>query len=337
VSLADGSRITVERDGELVAVSAPEFDPRRIYMSARLPADLGDGLYRVNYRACFADSSCAEGQIGFQVNAARVQDFVDLTAEERVTIHLKDVTYQPNLLIISPGTTVTWVNDDSFEHFVNSDPHPSHNSFPALNSLDIPPTGNFSFTFEEPGEYAFHCSAHVPQNMFGTILVRAGSEMRDIQPTAEPGAAAQSVPSAVPTATPAPPTPSPTLVPTLVPPTIVPTATASPAILKVPESDLPPQRFAAHFVRSEPEHADLLASVPSQAHIYFDFTLARSSNIEIRKDGAKLPLDGWVLSENRLRMTVNVPDAGAGMYHVLFNACWPDKSCHPGEFAFVVR
>ncbi len=347
VALGAGSGIRVVREGAAISVETVEFDPRRIYMSAPLPTELGDGLYLVQYTACFADAGCSEGQIGFQVDAAGLQEFSDMTGQSQVTIQLQDIRYQPNQIIISPGTTVTWVNDDSFEHFVNSDPHPSHNAYLPLNSLDIPPTGTFSFTFEEPGEYAFHCSAHVPQNMFGTILVRtaeqviAGTTSTSV-PTAAPTELAQVAPAETPTpiatrTSEAAPTVVPPTVVLTVAPTLAPTVTPSPTKQKVPESDLPAQRFAAHFVRSVPEHADLLSSPPAQVNVYFNFTLARSSNIEVRKDGEKLPLDGWELSENRLEMTINLPDAGAGTYHVLFNACWPDKSCHPGEFAFVVR
>lgn len=171
--LTDASNITLERDGEPISVGGPTFDPRKIYMSVKVPPASGDGLYLAKYHACLADGSCGDGRIGFRVDAAGIKNFVDLRGRDEVTIQLQDVTYQPNQIIVSPGTMVTWVNDDPFDHFVNSDPHPSHNAFPDFNSLDIPPSRTFSYTFDKVGEYAFHCSAHVPQNMFGTILVRA--------------------------------------------------------------------------------------------------------------------------------------------------------------------
>jgi plastocyanin len=350
--LTRDSSITVEREGTSVELGELVFDPRNIYMSAPLPRELGDGLYLVKYRACFADSNCSDGQIGFRVDAASVKNFVDLTNQKQVTIQLQDVKYQPNQIIVSPGTTVTWMNDDPFEHFVNSDPHPSHNAFPDLNSLDIPPSKTFSYTFEQVGEYAFHCSAHVPQNMFGTILVRENESVA-ATPSTAPTTSAQLEPTVTPTATAFPtapvpstvaptqvpatrvsPTRAPTIVPTSVPPTTAPTV---PSKAKVPEASLPPQRFAAHFVSSSPEHADLVAAVPQKIQIDFNFVLARNSNINVLKDSEKLALGDLEFSENRLHMSVNLPDAGAGTYHVLYRACWPDKSCHDGEFAFVVQ
>jgi plastocyanin/methionine-rich copper-binding protein CopC len=340
------SAITLERDGEMLETQAAEFDPRRIYMAVRVPPDQGDGLYVAKYRACFEDDSCSDGQIGFRVDAARVQSFEDLTGQADVTIQLKDITYQPHQIIITASTRVTWVNDDPFEHFVNSDPHPSHNAFPDFNSLDIPPTKTFSYTFEEPGEYAYHCSAHVPQNMYGTILVVPAAANVNT-PTALPQA-----PTVTPTVTNAPTTertavpattvpPEPTAAPTLLPTVPLPTETSAPPttvpVTKVDEATLPPQRFAAHYVSSNPAHADLLTSLPSEIRLKFDFVLARNSNINVRKDGEKLTPGDLAFSENRLEMAVMLPDAGGGTYHVLYRACWPDKSCHDGEFAFVVR
>lgn len=335
VALTPESGLTLERDGTSLKVGVIEFDSRAIYMSAVIPPDSGDGLYMLNYHACFLQENCSDGRIGFRVDSTRVQEFLDLTNQPNVTIHLKDIQYQPHQIIISRGTTVTWVNDDPFEHFVNSDPHPSHNAHPKLNSLEIPPTQTFSYVFDERGEYAFHCSAHVPQNMYGTILVREQSQV--VIPATE-------VAQAEPTTTPAPtlpPTFAATAVPTVIPtrvltrvPVVV--STEIPAKAKADEAGLPPQRFAAHFVSSSPEHADLIPAAPQAIQLYFNFVLARNSNINVRKDGDKLALGALEFSENRLQMTVQLPDAGAGTYHVLYRACWPDKSCHDGEFAFVV-
>ncbi len=324
------STLGVEHDGRILNVGAVEFDPRKIYMSAPLAESAGDGLYFVHYRACFAPQECSDGHIGFRVDSARTQNFLDLTSEKNVTIHLRDVSYQPNQIIITRGTTVTWANDDLFEHFVNSDPHPSHNAHPKLNSLDIPPTGKFSFTFDELGEYTFHCSAHVPQNMFGTILVREAGPVA-VPPTNIPATSvANAQPTRHPTVLP------PTAAPTDISPPRVTTPTDLPTPHKVDPATLPQERFAAHFVSSSPAHADWLERVPEKIELHFNFTLARNSNINVRKDGAKLALGDLEFSENRLEMTVNLPDAGAGTYHVLYRACWPDKSCHDGEFAFVV-
>lgn len=334
-ALDERSRIAVERDGAALDTGAVEFDARMISLTAALPAHAGDGLYRVKYRACVQDADCSDGAFGFRVRAADAQSFVDLTAQREVTVHLKNVKYMPANFIVRPGTKVIWVNDDPVEHFVNSDPHPSHNAFPKLNSLDIPLHGTYEFTFDTPGEYTFHCSAHVPQNMFGRIIVRADGMTDNATPT-EIAALAPTPTQLAATATRAP-TNAPTNAPTVIPTrsnTPEPTATPLP---QAPAPELPAQRFAAHFVASSPAHGAVLERAPEKILLDFNFTLARNSNINVVKDGEKLTMGDLEFSENRLQMSANLPDAGAGVYHVLYRACWPDKSCHDGEFAFVVR
>ena len=74
------------------------------------------------------------------------------------------------MIVVDRGTTVTWINQDGVEHFVNSDPHPSHNAVLDLNSKPLNEGDSYSFTFESAGEYGYHCSAHT--NMTGKIVVR---------------------------------------------------------------------------------------------------------------------------------------------------------------------
>jgi plastocyanin len=81
------------------------------------------------------------------------------------------VRFNPAQVMVSKGTKVTWVNDDPYTHFVNSDPHPSHNARPALNTLELEKGDTFSFTFDKVGEIAYHCSAHVPEGMTARVLV----------------------------------------------------------------------------------------------------------------------------------------------------------------------
>lgn len=338
--LVADSQLTLEKDGKPLALKAREFDPRKIYMSAALDkknnnAPNHDGLYRIKYRVCFTDDGCHDGYVGFRVDAAQLKNFVDLRDQKNVTINLKAVRYNPNQIIISPGTMVTWVNQDVFEHFVNSDPHPSHNAYLKLNSLDIPPQKTFSFIFDEPGEYAFHCSAHVPQNMYGTILVQ--DAVMQTQTTASPTILAPAEITATSTATMVSPPAPPTIEPTQILSTAVPTLAPTTAPARVDPATLPPEKFAAHFVSSQPAHTALLERAPQKILLDFNFTLARNSNLNVLKDGEKLALGALEFSDNRLQLSVNLPDAGAGTYHVLYRACWPDKSCHDGEFAFVVR
>ena len=170
--LTDASAIVVTRNDQPVQVGSVVFGANKIAMSVSLPKDAGDGLYRVKFTGCFNDRTCADDQYTFRVNAQTNASYLDQTGKPEVTIRMKDIKFGPSLIRVSKGTHVTWINDDPIAHFVNSDPHPSHNAYPRLNSLEIAPGSNYSFTFDQPGEWAYHCSAHFPANMFAHVIVQ---------------------------------------------------------------------------------------------------------------------------------------------------------------------
>lgn len=174
-TLSDVSTIAVLKDDKPLTVGKVAFAANLLSMSATLPKDAGDGLYLVKYKACWPDKSCHEGQFAFKVDSKMGKAYVDMTGKNEVTIRLKDVKFNPSLVIVSKGTKVTWINDDPVTHFVNTDPHPSHNYLPALNSLGIKQGETYAFTFDRPGEFAYHCSAHVPDGMTAHIIVMDGA------------------------------------------------------------------------------------------------------------------------------------------------------------------
>ncbi len=63
------------------------------------------------------------------------------------------------------GTTVTWTNYDSIGHTVTSDEGDEFRS-PLFGSNET-----FSHTFNQPGEYLYHCEPH--PNMKGLVTVKA--------------------------------------------------------------------------------------------------------------------------------------------------------------------
>ena len=67
--------------------------------------------------------------------------------------------YSPLNLEIPTGTTVTWVNDDSVPHNIQSVDEKGK----VIQLFNSPPlnTGDrFDFTFDEPGVYNYYCSFH---------------------------------------------------------------------------------------------------------------------------------------------------------------------------------
>jgi plastocyanin len=76
----------------------------------------------------------------------------------------------PQTLTVTTGTTVTWVNLDEAIHTVTSDDGLFDSGvLESVTVSDAPQT--FSFTFDEPGTYAYSCTIH--RNMSGVIEVVA--------------------------------------------------------------------------------------------------------------------------------------------------------------------
>lgn len=71
--------------------------------------------------------------------------------------------YVPNWVEARVGDKVTWRNLDGALHTVNADLNRTFESGP------IEPGEEWSYTFQSPGTYSFHCSIHA--SMTGTVRV----------------------------------------------------------------------------------------------------------------------------------------------------------------------
>jgi plastocyanin len=81
------------------------------------------------------------------------------------TVSIKMFAFAPQVLTVTPGTTVTWTNADEDPHTISANDKSFHSA--ALDTDD-----KYSFTFTRPGEYAYFCSLH--PHMTGKIIVKAG-------------------------------------------------------------------------------------------------------------------------------------------------------------------
>jgi plastocyanin len=78
------------------------------------------------------------------------------------SVSIKNFSFSPKSLTVKVGTKITWTNNDSITHTVTADQG-------AFDSTLV--SGNtFSFTFTNPGTYAYHCSIH--PSMTATIIVQ---------------------------------------------------------------------------------------------------------------------------------------------------------------------
>jgi plastocyanin len=74
--------------------------------------------------------------------------------------------FEPQVISVPDGTTVTWANHDNFTHNVR-----------LLDDggeiLPLHPGESVSFTFSGPGEHRYDCSFH-PNDMSGVVIVSEG-------------------------------------------------------------------------------------------------------------------------------------------------------------------
>jgi len=68
-TLSETSTIIVSKEGATVASAKPTLSSNKLTMAASLPANAGNGLYQVDYKACWPDNSCHIGRFAFIVAA----------------------------------------------------------------------------------------------------------------------------------------------------------------------------------------------------------------------------------------------------------------------------
>ena len=86
-------------------------------------------------------------------------------AEASAQVNILNYKFDPETLTVRVGTTVTWVNHDEVPHSVMS----SDKRFTSSGGLDT--NESYSYTFTQPGTYAYYCSLH--PFMTGKIVVTA--------------------------------------------------------------------------------------------------------------------------------------------------------------------
>ena len=168
--LAEPSEIKIEMGEKDYGVGDTVIDENKLSMRRSMDPSSPDGLYTVNYNACWPDKTCHDGYFQFAIDRSLSSEFEDMTGQDEITIRMSDIMFDPKDIKIGKGTKITWVNDDFVEHFVNTDSHPAHTYFLEQNSKALGNGDEFSLTFENPGIYPYHCSAH-EATMKGSILV----------------------------------------------------------------------------------------------------------------------------------------------------------------------
>lgn len=86
----------------------------------------------------------------------------DTAAAQEVAVSIIDFSFEPQVLEIPVGSTVTWTNNDTAQHTATS-------TDGVWDSGILDQGGSFSFTFDTVGTFDYICSLH--PNMTGQIVV----------------------------------------------------------------------------------------------------------------------------------------------------------------------
>lgn len=168
--LAAPSSITISKDGKDYGVGSTTIDRNLLAMRRSMEPSAPDGVYTVSYKACWPDKSCHDGRFQFAIDRNTAGSYEDMRDKKEVVVSMRELVFAPKLLRINRGTRVVWTNNDEAEHYVNTDSHPAHTFYPAQNSRAMKKGDTYAYTFDSPGAYPYHCSAHA-DTMSATILV----------------------------------------------------------------------------------------------------------------------------------------------------------------------
>ncbi|HTK13047.1 MAG TPA: cupredoxin family copper-binding protein [Xanthobacteraceae bacterium] len=102
--------------------------------------------------------ACAILASGITMSAPRA------AAADAKMLTIDNFTFGPSSVTVAPGTTVTWTNRDDIPHTVTS-------TTKLFKSQALDTGDTFTYTFTQPGTYAYFCSLH--PHMTGTIVVEA--------------------------------------------------------------------------------------------------------------------------------------------------------------------
>jgi plastocyanin len=80
-------------------------------------------------------------------------------------VSIDNLVFDPKELVVTAGTTVTWVNADDVPHTATSSFSP-----PLFDSKTLRTGEKFSFEFKTPGTYDYFCKAH--PYMIGKVIAK---------------------------------------------------------------------------------------------------------------------------------------------------------------------
>lgn len=86
-----------------------------------------------------------------------------------LTVHIANNTFTPSVLMVLPGSRITWINDDTTVHSVKT----IGAAQGKFNSMDIAPKAQWGYDFSEK-EGTFEYADGYNMNITGVIIVKKG-------------------------------------------------------------------------------------------------------------------------------------------------------------------
>ena len=120
-----------------------------------------------------SNSSDAKKSSGGTKNSAVDEEQVDMTDKKEIAIDIVDFDFSEKNIKIAKGTTVTWTNKGDVEHNAQQDDVGESFTAPEKSAVkddvfagELLKTGEtYSFTFNEAGEFPYHCAPHAGSMM----------------------------------------------------------------------------------------------------------------------------------------------------------------------------
>ena len=113
-----------------------------------------------------------------ELPVASAEPIVKANPSSDNTIRITSSGFEPKTLTVKAGTTVTFVNEDTNQHWPASAMHPTHNVYPESGGCigskfdackGLAQGESFSFTFNEKGSWGYH--DHLQTSITGKIVV----------------------------------------------------------------------------------------------------------------------------------------------------------------------
>lgn len=89
---------------------------------------------------------------------------------EKNVVNITSSGFLPKDITVKAGESVTWANEDTDDHTVNSVVHPTHLVYPPLNLGVIKEGDQKSLTFPTAGTYKYH--DHLNPTFTGSVTVQ---------------------------------------------------------------------------------------------------------------------------------------------------------------------